>query len=104
MTTVSGQPCEGRGSIANAPASCSLTRPTGLSIAEEEGFSLQLSGHTHGGQFFPFTWITSRLYGKFVYGLQRLGNLLVYTSYGAGTWGPPLRVGTKPEIVLLQFE
>ena len=86
-------------------ASILLTHaPDRLSIAEQEGFSLQLSGHTHGGQFFPFTWITSRLYGKFVYGLQRLGNLLVYTSYGAGTWGPPLRVGTKPEIVLLQFE
>ena len=86
-------------------ASILLTHaPDRVSIAEQEGFSLQLSGHTHGGQFFPFTWITSRLYGKFVYGLQRLGNLLVYTSYGAGTWGPPLRVGTKPEIVLLQFE
>ena len=86
-------------------ASILLTHaPDRVKIAEEEGFSLQLSGHTHGGQFFPFTWITSRLYGKFVYGLQRLGNLLVYTSYGAGTWGPPLRVGTKPEIVLLQFE
>ena len=86
-------------------ASILLTHaPDRLSIAEEEGISLQLSGHTHGGQFFPFTWITSRLYGKFVYGLQRLGNLLVYTSYGAGTWGPPLRVGTTPEIVLLQFE
>ncbi len=86
-------------------ASILLTHaPDRLSITEEEGFSLQLSGHTHGGQFFPFTWITSRLYGKFVYGLQRLGNLLVYTSYGAGTWGPPLRVGTSPEIVLLQFE
>jgi predicted MPP superfamily phosphohydrolase len=86
-------------------ASILLTHaPDRVSITEEEGFSLQLSGHTHGGQFFPFTWITSRLYGKFVYGLQRLGNLLVYTSYGAGTWGPPLRVGTRPEIVLLQFE
>ena len=81
-------------------ASILLTHaPDRLKITEEEGFSLQLSGHTHGGQFFPFTWITSRLYGKFVHGLQRLGNLLVYTSYGAGTWGPPLRVGTKPEIV-----
>ena len=86
-------------------ASVLLTHaPDRLKIAEEEGISLQLSGHTHGGQFFPFTWITSRLYGKFVYGLQRLGNLLVYTSYGAGTWGPPLRVGTTPEIVLIQFE
>lgn len=86
-------------------ASILLTHaPDRLKIAEEEGFSLQLSGHTHGGQFFPFTWITSRIYGKFVYGLQRLGNLLVYVSYGAGTWGPPLRLGTTPEIVLIQFD
>jgi uncharacterized protein len=85
-------------------ASILLTHaPDRVRITEEEGFSIQLSGHTHGGQFAPFTWITSRIYGKFVYGLQRLGNLLVYTSYGAGTWGPPLRVGTKPEIVLIQF-
>jgi predicted MPP superfamily phosphohydrolase len=86
-------------------ASILLTHaPDRIGITEEEGFSMQLSGHTHGGQFAPFTWITSRIYGKFVYGLQRLGNLLVYTSYGAGTWGPPLRLGTKPEIVLIQFE
>jgi predicted MPP superfamily phosphohydrolase len=73
-------------------------------IAEQEGISLQLCGHTHRGQFFPYTWITSRIYGSLVYGLNRLGNLLVYTTSGAGTWGPPLRVGSNPEIVLIQFE
>jgi uncharacterized protein len=86
-------------------ASVLLTHaPNLLGIAAEEKIDLQLSGHTHGGQFFPFTWLTSRVYGPFVHGLNRLGNLLVYTSYGAGTWGPPLRVGTSPEIVLLCFE
>ena len=86
-------------------ASILLTHaPDCLQIAEEEGVSLQLSGHTHGGQFFPWTWITSRVYGRFVYGLKRLGNLLIYTSSGAGTWGPPMRVGTKPEIALIHFE
>ena len=78
--------------------------PSGLPIAEEEGVSLQLSGHTHGGQIFPFTWIVSRVWGQFTHGLERLGNLLVYTSTGAGTWGPPMRVGTKPEIALIRFE
>jgi uncharacterized protein len=39
-----------------------------------------------------------------VYGLSRIGKMLVYTSSGAGTWGPPLRLGSSPEIVLLQFE
>lgn len=78
--------------------------PHGLTIAEKQGISLQLSGHTHGGQIFPFTWFTSRIFGPFTYGLKRFGDLLVYTSSGAGTWGPPMRVGTQPEIVLIQFE
>jgi predicted MPP superfamily phosphohydrolase len=78
--------------------------PNRLPIVEEAGISLQISGHTHGGQLFPFTWFTRRVFGKFTYGLQRFGALQVYTSSGAGTWGPPMRVGTHPEIVLLQFE
>ena len=78
--------------------------PDLLPIAEEAGLSLQLCGHTHRGQFFPFTLIVSRIYGQFAYGLRRLGNLTVYTSCGAGTWGPPFRVGSSPEIVLIRFE
>ena len=78
--------------------------PDQLAVAERAGISLQLSGHTHRGQFFPWTWFTSRIYKQFVYGLQRFGKMLVYTSSGAGTWGPPLRVCSHPEIVLIQFE
>lgn len=78
--------------------------PHSLQIAEKNGISLQLSGHTHGGQMFPFTWFTWRVFGEFTYGLKRFGQLLVYTSSGAGTWGPPMRVGTRPEIVLIQFD
>jgi hypothetical protein len=73
-------------------------------IAEAAGFSLQLSGHTHLGQFIPWSWIARRTYRQFVYGLSRIGNLQVFTSSGAGTWGPPLRLGSNPEIVVLQFE
>jgi hypothetical protein len=51
----------------------------------------------------PYTWITRRIYGRFTRGLHRFGSLQVYTSTGAGTWGPPMRVGTRPEIVLLEF-
>lgn len=80
-----------------------LHAPVRLAIAAEEGVSLQLSGHTHGGQFFPYTWIAKRVWGKFIHGLQRAGNLQVFVSYGAGTWGPPMRVGTRPEIVLIEF-
>jgi len=78
-------------------------QPSNLSVPEEAGISLQLSGHTHGGQFWPWNWVVGKVYGRFSYGLNRLGNLQVFTSSGAGTWGPPLRVGTKSEIVLLRL-
>jgi uncharacterized protein len=78
--------------------------PDRPAVAEEAGISLQVSGHTHGGQFLPYSWIASRIYRQFTHGLSRIGNLLVFTSYGAGTWGPPLRVGTSPEIVILRLE
>jgi predicted MPP superfamily phosphohydrolase len=78
--------------------------PNRLPIVERAGISLQISGHTHRGQIFPFTWLTRRAFGKFIYGLQRFGALQVYTSSGVGTWGPPMRVGTHSEVVLLTFK
>ena len=75
-----------------------------LEVPQGAGISLQLSGHTHRGQIFPFTWPTKRIFKQFTYGLSRIGNLLVYTSSGSGTWGPPMRLGTSPEIVLIRFE
>jgi predicted MPP superfamily phosphohydrolase len=78
--------------------------PNRLPIVEKAGISLLLSGHTHDGQLFPFTWFTRRAFGRFAYGWQRFGELQVYTSSGAGTWGPPMRVGTRSEVVLLTFE
>ena len=78
--------------------------PNRLPIAEKAGVSLQISGHTHRGQLVPFTWLTRRAFGKFTYGLQRFGALQVLTSSGAGSWGPPMRVGTSSEVVLLTFE
>ncbi|MGA9897553.1 MAG: hypothetical protein WBQ09_05585, partial [Terriglobales bacterium] len=72
--------------------------------AEAAGVSLQLSGHTHLGQFIPWSWMARRIYRQFVYGLSRIGKMQVFTSSGAGTWGPPLRLGSNPEIVVLQFE
>ena len=72
-------------------------------VAEAAGISLQLSGHTHLGQFVPWSWMARRMYRQFVYGLSRIGRMQVFTSSGAGTWGPPLRLGSNPEIVLLEF-
>jgi predicted MPP superfamily phosphohydrolase len=77
--------------------------PSNLAVAEAAGISLQLSGHTHGGQIWPWTRVAGRVHGRFNYGLNRLGKLLVYTSSGAGTWGVPMRVGTKSEIVLIRL-
>ena len=73
-------------------------------VAEAAGVSLQLSGHTHLGQFVPWNWFARRIYRQFVYGLSRIGRMQVFTSSGAGTWGPPMRLGSNPEIVVLQFE
>jgi uncharacterized protein len=86
-------------------ASVLLTHaPDQVAVAAEAGISLQVSGHTHVGQFLPYTWLAARIYKQFVYGLQRSGSMQVYTSSGAGTWGPPLRLGSNPEIVLIEFE
>ena len=86
-------------------ASILLTHaPDHPEIAEAAGVSLQLSGHTHLGQFIPWSWMARRMYRQFVYGLSRIGKMQVFTSSGAGTWGPPLRLGSNPEIVVLHFE
>jgi len=95
---------EGIGLKPNQPSILLSHAPHALEIPERAGISLQLSGHTHGGQIFPFTWFTRRIFGKFTYGLKRFGKMMVYTTTGAGTWGPPLRLGTQPEIVLFEFE
>ncbi len=86
-------------------ASILLTHaPDRPEIAEAAGVSLQLSGHTHVGQFIPWSWMARRMYRQFVYGLSRIGKMQIFTSSGAGTWGPPLRLGSNPEIVMLEFE
>jgi predicted MPP superfamily phosphohydrolase len=77
--------------------------PLHLQVAKDQGISLQLSGHTHHGQVFLLRFITSQVYHGYDYGLKWFSDLLVYTSSGAGTWGPPIRIDTKPEIVFITF-
>ena len=80
-------------------------RPANLAIPADEGISLQLSGHTHGGQIWPWHWLAARVHGEFIQqGLNRFEEMQVFTSYGVGTWGVPMRVCTKSEIVLIRFE
>lgn len=75
-------------------------QPTGLSEAERLGVDLQLSGHTHRGQFFPNNLITQALFA-IDWGYLQKGGLQVIVSSGFGTWGPPIRIGNRPEIVEL---
>jgi predicted MPP superfamily phosphohydrolase len=72
-------------------------------LAEQAGFDLQLSGHTHGGQFFPWTHVIRWVHRPHAVGLSRRGRLWVYVSAGTGTWGPPVRLGTRPELTLLRL-
>ena len=72
-------------------------------VNEKENFNLQLSGHTHGGQIFPFRLMTRLLYPK-NYGYYELGqNKLLYVSRGTGTWGPPVRLFAPPEITVIDI-
>ena len=67
------------------------------------GVSLHLSGHTHGGQLWPFGFITSRIYNEGYRGLNTYKDGFLYVCSGTGTWGPPMRVGTYSEIVILEL-
>ena len=77
-------------------------QPRSAEAALRAGFQLQLSGHTHGGQFWPWNLFV-RLQQPFTAGLQRLQNLWVYTSRGTGYWGPPKRIGAPSEITRLRL-
>ena len=67
-------------------------------------FDLQLSGHIHGGQIFPFVYLTQLVYSVHT-GLTRLTDgRLLYVNRGAGTWGPPIRLFAPPEITLITIE
>jgi predicted MPP superfamily phosphohydrolase len=77
--------------------------PNDLDVAEKAGISLGFFGHTHQGQIWPLSLLTKQIYKGFDYGLKPHGVMRVYTSSGVGTWGPPLRLGTKSEIVVVEF-
>ena len=77
-------------------------QPRSAARAAGEKVDLQLSGHTHGGQIFPFMFFV-RLQQPMVSGLKKLYGLWVYTSRGTGYWGPPFRVGPTPEITEVEL-
>lgn len=73
-------------------------QPFDLKEAEDNGVDLQISGHTHHGQLWPFNFITNRVY-EVSWGYKKKGNTNYYVSSGFGGWGPPIRTGNTPEIV-----
>ncbi len=77
-------------------------QPYNLHEAYENGIDLQISGHTHHGQLWPFNYITSAIF-QISYGYQQINGTHFYVSNGFGTWGPPLRVGNRPEIVIIDI-
>ncbi|MES2398658.1 MAG: metallophosphoesterase [Pseudomonadota bacterium] len=77
-------------------------QPRSASAAADAGFDLQLSGHTHGGQFYPWNLFV-QFQQPFTHGLHKLRDLWVYTSRGTGYWGPPKRFGAPSEISLIRL-
>lgn len=96
------QSSDPRLALSNSPANAALKillahQPRSMFAAEPAGFDLQLSGHTHGGQFWPWRYFVP-LQQPLIAGLHTHGNMQVYVSQGTGYWGPPLRLGARSEI------
>ena len=86
-----------RGRDGDVPAVLLAHQPRGVEGAVARGVALQLSGHTHGGQLWPFGALVA-LSQPFIVGLHRVGPGHIFVSRGAGFWGPPMRVGAPPEL------
>lgn len=78
-------------------------QPFALQKVAESGIDLQISGHTHYGQLWPLGYITDLIY-QLSWGYKQIGSTHFYVSSGAGTWGPPIRLGNVPEIVNYRVE
>jgi predicted MPP superfamily phosphohydrolase len=77
-------------------------QPVVVEQARAAGVGLQLSGHTHGGQLWPFDYVI-RLDQPAVEGLSRYGTTQLYVTSGAGYWGPPMRIGARPEVAVVEL-
>ncbi len=100
-----GHACDPRGALRDAPESIRVLlahQPTTAYAAAKLGAHLQLSGHTHAGQYFPFTWL-ARLVLPFARGLHRVGTMWLYVNRGTTFWGPPMRLDAEQEITVLQL-
>lgn len=77
-------------------------QPFGLNKAKENCIDLQLSGHTHNGQLWPLNYLIDKIY-ELGWGYIRRGDTHYYVSCGAGGWGPPVRTGSRPEIINIKL-
>jgi len=78
-------------------------QPFALGEAADQGIDLQISGHTHDGQLWPINYIVNRIY-EVAWGYKKIAKTHYYVSDGVGTWGPPVRLGNRPEIVHLRLQ
>lgn len=78
--------------------------PTSLQEAEKTSINLMVSGHTHNGQFWPNNFVVKRIYGKQAYGHQFFKKMQTITTSGVGTYGPPLRLFNRPELVIITLK
>jgi len=110
--TAEGRRGTGRGpnlaeTLAGAPAEAIklllFHPPTGYEEAEKAGVNLQLSGHTHSGQYFPWNLVVQSIY-RYPKGLSRHGAMWIYTSVGTGFWGPPNRFLVPPELTVITMK
>ena len=90
------------GSDPSSPLTLLDHQPLRLEEAAQNGIDFQISGHTHAGQLFPLNLI-NQLVWEVYWGYARKGKTHYYVSCGAGTWGPPVRTGSYPEIVEIRL-
>ena len=86
----------------NKPSVLLYHVPLGMEHAKKKGIDLQLSGHTHKGQVFPFNYLVMIEF-RYLAGLYDIDGMKLYVSPGTGTWGPPMRLGSRNEITVLKL-
>jgi uncharacterized protein len=78
-------------------------QPRSIFAAEDSACDIMLAGHTHGGQYHPFTWMADKA-NPYLEGLHKHKKMWIYVSRGTGFWGPPIRLGALPEITVLTLQ